>query len=146
MSLFTLVIAIHAIVAVAGVGLLGAIPIAAAFARRSSLDAPREGALLAILLRYTRWSIGIVGLSGVLLELAARGAFHAALWFRASVALYLFLGFSHAGARRAQRSGFVPSADAETTRAALRRIERWGWAMCAAASGIAVLMVVRPWS
>jgi hypothetical protein len=144
MSLFTLAISIHAIAAVAGVGLLGAIPIAAAFARRGGLAGPREGALLAIFLRYTQWSIGIVGLSGVLLEIAARGAFHAAPWFRASVALYLFLGFSHARARRAQRKGLVPGADAETTRAALRRIERWGWAMCAAASGIALLMIVRP--
>ena len=144
MSLFTLAISIHAIVAVAGVGLLGAIRIAAAFGRRGGLDASREGALLAILLRYTLWSIGIVGLSGVLLEIAAGGAFHSAPWFRASVGLYLLLGFSHARARRAQRNGLVPGADPETTLAALRKIERWGWAMCAAASGIALLMVVRP--
>ena len=76
--------------------------------------------------------------------LAAGGAFHSAPWFRASVGLYLLLGFSHARARRAQRNGLVPGADPETTLAALRKIERWGWAMCAAASGIALLMVVRP--
>jgi hypothetical protein len=98
------------------------------------------------LLRYTLASLVIVGLSGVLLEVAARGAFHSAVWFKGSVALYVILGFSHGRARRALRKGLGAGTDASARLASLRSVERWGWAMCAAASGIALLMVVKPFA
>jgi hypothetical protein len=144
MSLFALILSVHAISAVLGVGLLGAIPITAAFVRRRGPAAAGESALIATLLRYTLANLVIVGLSGVLLEVAARGAFHSALWFQGSVALYLVLGFSHGRARRALRKGLGAGADPGTTLASMQSVERWGWAMCTAAGGIALLMVVKP--
>jgi hypothetical protein len=146
MSLFALVLAVHAIAAVLGVGLLGAIPVTAAFVRRRGAAVVDESDLIATLLRYTLWSLVIVGLSGVLLEVAARGAFHSALWFQGSVALYLVLGFLHGRARRALRKGLRAGADPGARLASLQSVERWGWAMCAAASAIALLMVVKPFA
>ncbi len=140
-ALFVTAMSIHAVVAVAGVGMVGALPFVATFARRGALAPPRSAALLTVLLRCTQWSLAIVGLTGVVLEAAARGAFHDTTWFRASVVLFLFLGFAHAQARRSLRKGLDAGNDPTAT---FQRVERWCWAMCALVSGIAWLMVVKP--
>jgi hypothetical protein len=46
MTLFAATVALHVMVAVVGIGLLGAIPIAASLARRRTLAPPLEGGLL----------------------------------------------------------------------------------------------------
>jgi hypothetical protein len=136
-ALFVAALVVHAIVAFVGVGLVGAIPIVARFARRGDAGLPHEATVLGALLRYAQWSLVIVGVSGVVIEFATGGAFHSSPWFRGSVALYLFVGFAQGQARRALRKGTEPQAT-------LRRVERWGWTMCVAASAIAVLMVLKP--
>jgi hypothetical protein len=135
-ALLVAALVVHAIVAFVGVGLVGAIPVVARFARRGD-GGLSHATVLGALLRYAQGSLVIAGLSGVVIEFATGGAFHSSTWFRGSFALFLFVGFAQGQARRALRKG----ADAE---GALRRVERWGWTMCVAASAIAVLMVLKP--
>lgn len=141
MSAYAPLVASHVIVAVVGIGLLGAVPLVARAARRAALTVPASAALLEPLLRATRWSLAVMALTGILLDVAVRGAFHSGGWFRASFALLVFVGFAHARARAGLRKAPAPAADAA---AALRRVERWGWAMCATVALIAALMEVKP--
>jgi hypothetical protein len=138
MSLFTVAIAIHVILSVVGVGLVGAIPIVASSARRAGLEPSVQIGLLEPLFRTTRASLALVFLTGALIEYSVGGAFHSAWWFRVSVLLFVFLFFAHRRGRAALPKG--PATD-ETT---LRRVEHWGWAMCGAVALIALLMTVKP--
>jgi hypothetical protein len=141
LNLFVVAVSIHAIVAFAGVGLIGAVPIVAASSRRGGAGVATAAQSLGTLLRYAQWSLAIVAISGVAIEFAAGGAFHATWWFRASIALFLFVGFAQARARRALRSGLAGGGDDAS---ALRRVERWGWTTYAATCAVVVLMVVKP--
>ena len=147
--IFVLVLATHVIVAVAGIGLVGAVPIVARLARRGGQGLASKGPLLDLLLRVTRWGLAIMAVTAALLDVAAGGAFHAAGWFRVSAALFVLLGFSHARARVALRKGqgAAPGhadADASRDEDTLRRIERWGWTMYATVALLAALMALKP--
>ncbi len=133
MSLYVVALTLHVVAAVAAMGMVGAIPIVALFARRGG--APVPGPLLATLLRVTQVGLGVMLLTGVLIDVGVRGAFHGAGWFRLSGALFLFLGFSHARLRRAARDG-----------APAPRIEGWGWTMYATVALMAALMAWKPLS
>ncbi|MDQ1387909.1 MAG: protoporphyrinogen oxidase [Acidobacteriaceae bacterium] len=62
-------------------------------------------------------------------------------WFRGSALLLLVTAALHGQGRRAVRSGL---ADGGNGYAALRRIERIGYAMCVLVLAITILMVVKP--
>jgi hypothetical protein len=136
MSPYTAIISLHVIIAVLGIGLCGAIPIVA---RQARLAASGKTDLLESLFRYIRWSLVAIALTGGLLDFAAGGGFHSSWWFRASVALLLFAGFSWARARAALRKGL--GADGE---APLRRAQRWGLTMCTTVALITALMEAKP--
>ncbi len=129
MSAFSLLLALHVAVAVAGTGLSGAIPLGARAARRAGTDAPPG---FRSLLAYNRAALALMLLSGVALEILAHGAFHATGWFQISFALLVVAGFAVARCQRALR------------RRAFDAIERWGWTAVIAVSCIAVLMVLKP--
>jgi len=77
-----------------------------------------------------------MALTGGLLDYAAGGGFHSSGWFRASVALFLLLAVMQARARAALRKGLASGT--------FRRVERWGWTMCATVVLIVVLMEIKP--
>jgi hypothetical protein len=137
MAPYTVVVAIHVLVAVVGVGLIGAIPIAARVARRAADAGFARRALFDVLFRCTRVSLATMVLTGGFLDFSAGGAFHSRVWFRASVALLVVAVFALVRARAALHE---PS----MTDAALRQVERWGWASCATVALMAVLMEVKP--
>jgi hypothetical protein len=139
MSLPTFIVALHVVIGVLGIGLFGAIPLAAAQARRSAL--PTADPLLRSLFRYTRLSIVAMLATGILANLAAGGVFHSTWWFRLSIVLLLFLGFSHARAGAQLRRAVAIPADLP---AGFRRVERWGWVMCLTVTCIVVLMEAKP--
>lgn len=141
MSAYSLAIALHVVVAVLGIGSLGAVPITAGFARRESIPLSVSAGVLGSLLRVTRWSLAVVTASGALLDFTVNGAFHTSVWFRASFLLVLFLGFSNALAARRLRKGLAAGVDAEET---LRSVQRWGWTMTATVAVIVVLMEWKP--
>jgi hypothetical protein len=133
-SPYTALVSLHVVIAVLGIGLCGAIPIVA---RQASMTTD----LLESLLRYTRWSLVGMALTGGLLDFAAGGGFHSSWWFRASVALLLFAGFAHARARAGLRKGFATGGDGEVAR---RRVQRWGLTLCTTIALITALMEAKP--
>ena len=126
MNVYVATVALHAVVAVVGIGLLGAIPITASQARCSGVAASKS--LLESLFRYTQWSLAIMLLTGVLLDFTAGGGFPTKVRGSALPSVSSLSFVCHARARRAFRRGLAPGGDAE---AALRTVERLGWVMCA---------------
>jgi hypothetical protein len=144
--LYAVALAFHVLVAVLGVGLVGAIPITARIARRAAATATAPGRaggvepILAVLLLATQLAFLLMVITGVLLDVSMAGAFHRAGWFQVSVAVLLVVGLSHARARAALRS-----ARADGSRdVAFGRVERWGVVMCVGVATLALLMQVKP--
>jgi hypothetical protein len=147
--LYAVAVALHVLVAVLGVGLVGAIPITARIARRYTAAMSGAGqagqtgaveAMLAILLLATQLAFLLMVITGVLLDVSMAGAFHRTAWFQVSIAVLLVVGLSHARARSALRN-----ARREGARdAALGRVERWGIVMCVGVATVALLMQVKP--
>ena len=138
--LYVTSIAIHVVVAVLAIGVVGAVPLVARLARKGdTLSSPDR--VLGALLRVMQLGFFAMLLTGILLDVSMDGAFHRTTWFRASVAVLAVIGFSHARARLALRKGFAPGGGREV---ALAKVERWGWTMCAAVAVITLLMQVKP--
>jgi uncharacterized membrane protein len=93
------------------------------------------------LLRLSAVSLAVMLVTGILLDFAAQGGFRHSWWFKGSALLLLVTGALHGQGRRAVRSGL---ADGGNGYAALRRIERIGYAMCVLVLAITILMVVKP--
>ena len=143
-ALYAVAIAIHVLVAVIGVGLVGAIPITARIARRAAGSAAQPGGaepVLAALLLATQVAFLLMVVTGILLDVSMAGAFHRTAWFQVSIAVLLGVGFSHARARAALR---VARSSAGPREVALGRVERWGVAMCIGVAALALLMQVKP--
>jgi hypothetical protein len=143
MMLYVVAIALHVVVAVLAIGLVGAVPLTARYARTS--EGPLGGIerVLGALLRAMQVGFLAMVVTGVLLDLSPVGPFHGHGWFKASMVLLLLIGLSHVRARAALRKGFGPGGAPEI---ALRRVERWGWIMCAAVALITFLMQAKPLS
>jgi hypothetical protein len=155
MSLYTVAIAVHVVVAVLAIGLVGAVPLTARFARQAPHARQRAephtdeavGAfvgseqVLGALLRAMQVGFLLMVLTGVLLDVSAAGAFHRTAWFKVSMAVLAVIGISQARVRAALRRGFAPGGEREL---ALARVERWGWVMCAAVALITLLMQCKP--
>jgi len=136
MSLFTLLLAAHVVVAIVGVGLLGAIPIAASWARRATVSAAERATVLEPLFRWTRVALVLVFLSGGAIDHSAQGAFHTAGWFRASALLVVAVAIVQIRARSILRKGLA----SEDVLGTLRRVERSSWVSCGAVAVIAFLI------
>jgi hypothetical protein len=141
MDLYSTTLALHVVVAVVGIGLIGAIPLVARFARRAGELPSARSSLLDALFRYTRLSLATMALTGGVLDFTVGGAFHSTGWFRVSVGLLLVAAFSHARARAALRK-YLASDSAVGPN--LWYVERWGWAACATVALMAVLMEAKP--
>jgi hypothetical protein len=139
--LYAISICIHVLTAVLAVGLVGAIPLTARMARQSARELAGVERILAALLLAMRAGVAVMVLTGVLLDLSASGAFHRTGWFKASIAVLVFLGVSLVRTHVALRRGFASGGAREN---ALGQVERWGWAMCASVALIAILMQMKP--
>jgi hypothetical protein len=129
--LYTIAIAVHVVVAVLAVGLVGAVPLTARFARQSAGSSAAAEKLLPGLLRSVQLGLGAMLLTGILLDWSAAGGFHRMTWFKVSMAVLVVLGISLGRVRAALRHR------------ELRRVEQWGWAMCAAVAVVTLLMQVK---
>jgi hypothetical protein len=141
MTLYTVAVALHVVFAVLGVGMVGAVPLTARFARNGAGTLSGSARTLTALLRAIQRAFLAMLVTGVVLDVSVAGAFHRTTWFKASVAVLLVVGVSHARARAALRRGFAEGGSQEL---ALGHVERWGWAMCAAVAVITVLMQIKP--
>jgi hypothetical protein len=139
--LFTPILALHVVVAVLGLGSILSVALVSAASRRSERGLIDIASSLASLLRFSAVSLGVMLVTGILLDVAVRGAFHERWWFRGSAILLVLTGALHARARRT----VTRSAGATTGReAVLRRIERLAYGMSVLIAAITVLMEVRP--
>jgi len=137
-GLYTPVLVVHVLVAVLGLGSITSVAVVAAAARRAGRGTTEVLPWLGPLLRYSAFSLAAMLVTGILLDLAVRGAFRGTWWFRGSALLLVATGALHAQARRAARLGSVKEV------AVLRRIERIAYGVCALIVAITVLMEVKP--
>jgi len=141
MSLFMFGLSFHVIVAVLGVGLIGALPIGARIARQGGLGLGAFGAWAPPLLLAVRVSLALAFLSGASLDFIAHGAFHAAWWFRLAGLLVIVTALCLARARATLTRGLAGALEA---RLALRGFERWGFTSVIAVACIVLLMELKP--
>jgi hypothetical protein len=139
--LYVVAITVHVLCAVLAIGLVGAVPLTARFARRSTGDLAGTQRILGALLRAMQVGFVVMLLTGGLIDFSAGGTFHRTGWFRASIAVLVAIGASHARARAALRRAFAPGGQPAT---ALVRVERWGWAMCVGVALMTILMQMKP--
>ncbi len=131
-NLYTPVLVVHVLVAVLGLGSVASVALVAATARKAGRGVTDVSPWLGPLLRYSAVCLGVMFITGILLDLAADGAFRGAWWFRGSALLLLATGALHGLTRRSLRSGGV------------QRVERFAYGMCALLGAITVLMEVKP--
>jgi hypothetical protein len=135
-------LSLHVVIAILGLGQLGAIAVAAGSARRMRDAAPELASTLARSLRTTQISSLVMLSTGALLEVVAATGYHRAVWFRASGVLLLLALFAQARARVALRR----LGQSATRSEALADVQRWCLTACALVATIAVLMEVKaPW-
>jgi len=137
-NLHRMLLSLHVVIAILGLGQLGAIVLTARIARRTGETAPG----LARMLSTTQISSVAMLSTGVLLEVVAATGYHRGLWFRASGVLLLLALFSQARARVALRRAGQGASRAQ----ALADVERWSLTACGLVATIAVLMEIKaPW-
>ena len=140
-SLFTLALVLHVLVAVLGLGSILSIAVIAVMGRRGRRDPIDVLPWLRPLLRLSTVSLVAMLGTGVILDLAAKGGFHEFWWFRASALLLVAAGALNGRARRIVQLGFAQKAESGV---ALQRVERLAYAMCGFVAGITILMEVQP--
>src|SRR5713101_1034028 len=109
-SLFTPTLVAHVLVAVLGLGSVVSIAIIAAPARKSRRDSAEALPWLVPLLRYSAFSLGAMLATGILLDVAAKGAFHESWWFRGSALLLVATSALNGQARRTIRLSLAEKA------------------------------------
>ena len=139
---FMPVLVLHVVVAVLGLGSILAIAVVSATARRAGVRSADIAAWLGPLLRYSAFSLAAMLVTGVLMDLTTRGAFHSWWWFRASALLLVVIGALHGVARRAVARGLAAERGRDDEM--LRRVERIAYTMSALIAAITILMEAKP--
>lgn len=145
MSAYTLLVSVHVIVAMLGLGPLMAL---ALMTRRPPLPAtaprpmPPEPALRAFLrlLRLSQVSLGLMFGTGAALIALVHGAFGRQLWMMVSVALFVMLGAGAGLTQRFFKKALTPSGSIVH----LEQAHRFLVAMCVIVAAIAWLMESKP--
>jgi hypothetical protein len=133
--LYAVAIVAHVVVAVLAIGLVGAIPITARWARRS--EASGTDVVLATLLRAVQVGFALMLVTGLLLDLSVEGAFHRTGWFKVSMGLLVVVGVSLGRTRASLVRAVAPGSKRDVD---LGRVERWGWVTCGGVALVTVLM------
>jgi uncharacterized membrane protein len=142
MWLYLVAIAVHALVAVLGVGQVLALAVLAGEARTGGDRLPATLGLMRRLARVTSISLGLMLLSGIGLMIPRRGAYGAAWWFRVAFVLFFVLGFFNGQLQRALRAAGGSVSDASAR--AVARLPTLAWTMCGIVAVIVILMAAKP--
>jgi len=134
MNTYSIVLSLHVITAVLGLGPLAGVTILTA----SGLPLPLSP--LQRIMRLVIWSLLIMLITGCVLAGLVRGAFEHAWWLRLSVIIFFLLGFLHSRVRRTLRAA-GPILDPDL----MQRVNRVLWAMCLCVGTITYLMQAKPW-
>ncbi len=141
MSAYTLLISLHVVVAILGIGQVGALAVATSAARRNGVPFAALAAWIRPLLLGVRISLPVMFVTGAILDFSSGGAHHEWWWFRLSALLLVITFIINARARAALAKGVETEGSGP---AALGRVERASWSMCAAVAMITVLMQAKP--
>lgn len=133
MNAYLILLSLHVVAAILGVGQLGSATVLASFGANTPVRP------LQVVLRFVIVSLGLMLLSGVGLEALAHGGHSETGWFRLSFALLLLVGFLHSRARR-----WLQTIGDPANPAVIRRVSRLLWIMCAGVAVIAFLMEAKP--
>lgn len=139
MSLFALAFAAHLLVAILGVGPVVAMATVSSHGAPTGEAAIERRKLLAMLSGWVAIAVGVMFVTGVLIEIGAGGSFHRTTWYRASVLLLAVLGALARIARRTVRGEALRDIASD-----IRRVARVSWAMCALVGAITLLMALQP--
>jgi hypothetical protein len=139
--LFQTLLVTHVVVAILGLGAVGAVPLVASAGRKADRRATDVLGMIGPLLRYSAISLGLMLVTGALLDLVAGGAFSKHWWFRGSALLLFVIGALHGQARRALRTGLASEGAGD---AAVTRVVGFAYAMSALIVVITLLMEVKP--
>jgi hypothetical protein len=135
LSLFTAALALHVLAAILGVGPVVVMAIVSSRGPASGELAIERRELLASLNRWVSRALGLMLLTGVVIEIGAGGSFHASGWFRASVLLLVVAGAVNWFTRRRLRVEVSEG---------IRSVARASWFMCGLVAVITLLMTIRP--
>jgi len=141
MNLAMLALGLHVLVAVLGIGLIGALPLGAWATRRGGLAMSALSVWALPLLLTARISLLLAFVSGAALDFVSGGPFHHALWFRLATLLVVATAICLARARAALTRALSGGLAAPV---ALRRIEYWGFASVLAVACVVLLMEWKP--
>jgi len=144
---YRLLIVVHALAAILGLGIVTAVAIAARVVGKSQRAAGEALAWLKPLLRYSAVSLGAMMVTGVMLDLAASGVWRSSWWFRGSVLLLIATGGLHSRARAIVRNDLSSErwlSDGLRGGEALLRVSKMAFVMCGLIVAITVLMEVKP--
>lgn len=131
---------VHVLAAVLGTGTVAAVVWAARAAEES--DTPLASSTFVALTKLAGAGLGLVLVTGIGIDLAARGIHHDGGWFRLSGALVVAAGILLARARSVARG----VAEGRRERASLRTATLLSSVACAIVAVVVVLMELRPWS
>ena len=138
--MYGIAIALHVVVAILGVGQVTGLTIVAAVAQRSSPVAPATWSSLKRLTRGATWSLLVMLLTGVWLEVLAGGSHGRSVWFPLAFVLFLACGALLGITQRALRKGEA-AGEASVLSGVLTR----GVVLCGLVAIIAALMQLKPW-
>jgi hypothetical protein len=136
MNSYALVVGLHVITAIFGLGPLTALAVVTTWP--SSTPFPQDR--LARLMRIVGWSLlGVLATDCVMIAMT-HGALGETRWMKGSFVLFLFLGFLHGLARRQLRRAQRATPPAPPAKALSRIL----WAMCVVVATITYLMEAKP--
>ena len=124
MTPYGVLLSVHVVVAILGLGQLAALGVLAGNTERSRA--------LGSLVRNSRIALVLMFTTGAALDFTAGGAWHELWWFRGSALLMLVLGVLSWRVHRALQSGQWPS------------VRRAAFAMCGTVGLITALMELKP--
>jgi hypothetical protein len=142
MNGYQIALALHALVAVLGVGQVLALVVLASEARAGGDRLPVTLGLMRTLARIIGISLGLMLLSGIGVMIPTRGAYGAAWWFRIAFLLFIVLGAFNGMLQRALRVASGPASSGSA--AAVARISTLAWSMVGIVAVIVTLMAAKP--
>ena len=141
MNSYSILVCLHVITAILGLGPLTALAVMTS--RNGTAPLPLER--IAGLLRIVGWSLAGVLASGAGIIATTHGVLGEVRWVRVSFALFVLLGALHGLARRQLRRAALSGGGATAADHAPARALNWIlWAMCVVVAAITWLMEAKP--
>jgi len=142
MNYYLVALALHALVAVLGIGQVVALLVLASDAQTGNDRLSWTLSVMSRLARVVGISLGLMLLTGIVVMIPTGGAYGRAWWFRIAFLLFILLGAFNGMLQGALRKASGPASDAKT--AAVARLPMLTRVMVGIAAIIVILMASKP--